>query len=70
MGDIKPYRFERERRVVDDSSSTEDADSTLNLDGDDGRRSTEDDERVTTLSIVAVQRVVSYLPVKNVFVAK
>ena len=46
MTDIEPYRFEPEHRVVDDSSSTEDADSTENLDGDDGRGSTEDGERV------------------------
>ncbi|XP_062523092.1 uncharacterized protein LOC134197757 [Corticium candelabrum] len=46
MTDIEPYRFEPERRVVDDSSSTEDADSTENLDGDNGRESTEDGERV------------------------
>ena len=69
--DIEPYRFEPERRVVDDSSSTENADSTQNLDGDDRRGSTEDGEREwATRSGVAVERVVSCLPVKNVFVDK
>ena len=46
MADIEPYRFEPERREVDDSSSSEDADSTENLDDFDGRGSTEDGERV------------------------
>ena len=48
MADIEHYRFESERRVVDDSWSTEDADNTKNVDGDDGRRSNavEDGERV------------------------
>ena len=46
MADIESYRFEPKRGVVDDSSSTEDADSTENLDGDDGRGSTENGERV------------------------
>ena len=33
MAEIEHYRFESERRVVDDSWSTEDADSTKNVDG-------------------------------------
>ena len=35
MADLELYPFEPERRVVDDSSSTEDANSKVNLDGDD-----------------------------------
>ena len=38
MADIEHYRFEPDRKVVDDSWSTEDANSTKNVDGDDGRR--------------------------------
>ena len=46
MTDIEPYRFEPERIVVDDSLSMQGADSTENLDGDDGRGSTGDEDRV------------------------
>ena len=49
MADIETYRFEPERRVVDDSSSTKDADSMQNLDGNDERGSTEDGEKVSNM---------------------
>ena len=70
MTDIEPYRFEPERRVVDDSSSTEDADSTENLDAMTEEDQLKMEREWATRSGVAVERVVSCLPVKNAFVAE